>query len=132
MTMDQAQWVAGMVGVVLGGYGLVGLVFALAFVARGAARLDPAAHGMPLPARLLLIPGAALLWPLMLTKWLRRRTPRTARGRTSAFLRWHLWAWGLVTPALAALLVLALLDRPVVPTTQALPLWLVQPVKAGH
>jgi hypothetical protein len=63
---------------VLGGYGLVGLVFALAFVARGAAHLDPAAHGMPLPARVLLIPGAALLWPLMLTKWLGHRPPHAA------------------------------------------------------
>ncbi|CAN5885565.1 hypothetical protein BH11PSE8_BH11PSE8_19140 [soil metagenome] len=75
MTMDQAQWLAGMVGGVLGGYGLVGGLFALAFVARGVSRLDPAAHGMPLPARLLLMPGAALLWPLMLAKWLRHRPP---------------------------------------------------------
>jgi len=78
MTMDQAQWLAGIVGGVLGGYGLVGLAFALGFVARGAARVDPAAHGMRLPARVLLIPGAMLLWPLMLTKWLRHRTPPLA------------------------------------------------------
>ena len=45
---------------------------------------------------------------------------------THRFLRVHLWAWCLVTPALAALLVLALLGRPVVPTAQALPSWLVQ------
>jgi hypothetical protein len=78
MTIDQAQWLAGLLGGALGGYGLVGLAFALAFVARGAARLDPAARSMALPARLLLIPGAALLWPLMLTKWLRHRTPPAA------------------------------------------------------
>jgi hypothetical protein len=77
-TIDRAQWMAGALGSALGGYGLFGLVFALAFVARGAARIDPAAQDMPLPARLLLIPGAALLWPLMLAKWLRHRPPGSA------------------------------------------------------
>lgn len=74
MTINQAQWMAALAG----GYGLVGLAFALAFVARGAARIDPAAQDMPLSARLLLLPGATLLWPLMLTKWLRHRPPHAA------------------------------------------------------
>ena len=59
---------------------------------------------------------------------------------TRTFLRWHLWAWCLIAPALAVLLVLALLDRPAVPADQALPGWLmqplvqpaVQPLKAGR
>jgi len=55
---------------------------------------------------------------------------------TRTFLRWHLWAWCFVTPALAALLVLALLERPTVPADQALPVRLMQPLaqplKAGR
>ena len=72
MTIDQAHGMADALVTALGTYGLVGLAFALAFVARGASRIDQAAQGMALPARLLLIPGATLLWPLMLAKWLRR------------------------------------------------------------
>jgi len=55
---------------------------------------------------------------------------------TREFLRWHFWAWCLITPALAALLGLALLDRPAVVATQALPTGLLQPLlpplKAGR
>ena len=69
MTIDQAQWWWGALGI----YGMVGAAFALAFVARGVDRIDPAAKGMPLAARLLLIPGAAALWPLLLAKWQRHR-----------------------------------------------------------
>jgi hypothetical protein len=53
-------------------YGVAGLVFAMVFVSRGAARLDPAAQGMPLSARLLIVPGAAALWPWLWLKWQRR------------------------------------------------------------
>ncbi len=71
MTIEQAQWLAG--GLV--SYGVVGLVFALVFVAWGVDRIDSAASGMPWLARLLLIPGATALWPLMLAKWLRPPAP---------------------------------------------------------
>lgn len=71
MSVEHAQWF----WLALGGYGLLGGVFALAFVMRGVERIDPAANGMPLAARLLLIPGSALLWPLLLAKWQRHRPP---------------------------------------------------------
>jgi hypothetical protein len=50
---------------------------------------------------------------------------------TRQLLRWHLWAWCMVTPAIAAVMVLALLERPAVPPQQMLPSWLVQPSNAG-
>lgn len=59
----------------LGAYLAAGAVFGMAFVVRGAAGIDPAANGMPLPARLLLLPGCAALWPLLLVKWRRRQPP---------------------------------------------------------
>ncbi len=55
--------------VVLGGYALVGLAFGVAFVARGAGRLDPVARGAPVRVRLLFLPGALALWPLLVVKW---------------------------------------------------------------
>lgn len=71
MTPAAAQWIVA----ALGGYLAAGVLFAIAFVSLGLARVDPAASGMPLSARLLIIPGAAALWPLMLRKWVKRQAP---------------------------------------------------------
>ena len=59
-------WLAGV-------YAAVGLAFAVAFVIRGVQRVDPAAKGAPLGFRLLILPGSAALWPLLLRRWLRER-----------------------------------------------------------
>jgi hypothetical protein len=49
------------------------VVFAAAFVIRGVQRVDPAAKGAPLGFRLLILPGCAALWPLLLGRWMRAR-----------------------------------------------------------
>jgi hypothetical protein len=51
-------------------YAACGLLFGVAFVSAGAGRLDPAARGASIAFRLVILPGAALLWPLLLGKWL--------------------------------------------------------------
>ena len=56
-------------------YGLVGILVGLLIVTIGAARIDPAARGMPLQARAIIFPGAALLWPLMLAKLFTQKEP---------------------------------------------------------
>ena len=53
---------------IAGLYVAAGLVFAAAFVTSGARRIDPAARGAPVSLRLLIIPGAAALWPVLLLK----------------------------------------------------------------
>lgn len=50
-------------------YAGVGILFAVAFVVRGVAKIDPAAAGAPIGFRLLILPAAALLWPLLLRRW---------------------------------------------------------------
>jgi hypothetical protein len=60
---------------VAGLYTAIGAVFGVAFVAVGAARVDHAAAGSPWSFRLLIWPGAAALWPLMLAKWIRAARP---------------------------------------------------------
>jgi len=45
-----------------------GLLFALWFCARGVVRLDPVAAGSNPAFRLLILPGAAALWPVLLLK----------------------------------------------------------------
>ncbi len=56
---------------ILLGYAGIGLVFGVAFALRGAQRLDPAAADGTWGFRVLLVPGAAALWPLLLARWVR-------------------------------------------------------------
>lgn len=67
-------------------YAIVGAAFAVSFVARGAARVDPAAAGAPLGFRLLVFPGVAAFWPLLAWRWLRgagRPAERNAHRRAA-------------------------------------------------
>ena len=53
----------------------VGALVALFVVTIGAARIDPAAKGMPVQARAIIFPGAAILWPLMAWKLITQTEP---------------------------------------------------------
>jgi hypothetical protein len=53
-------------------YVALGLLFAVPFAFRFVNRLDPDARDGSLGFRLLIIPGAAALWPLLLRRVLRR------------------------------------------------------------
>jgi hypothetical protein len=64
MIADLILWTAA-------GYAALGLAFAAYFVTVASGRLDPAARGTPVGVRLLLVPGAAALWPLLLRKCVR-------------------------------------------------------------
>ena len=55
----------------LAAYGLAGAVFAVAFVTMGIQRVDSVAVHAPLGFRLIVLPGVAALWPLLLVRWLR-------------------------------------------------------------
>lgn len=61
---------------VLLGYFTVGLLFGVHFAFGGAARIDPVATEATWGFRVLVIPGAAALWPLLL--------PRVVRGQQGA------------------------------------------------
>ncbi len=50
-------------------YLAAGVVFALAFLARGVERIDPAAHGASFGFRCLIAPGVVALWPLLARRW---------------------------------------------------------------
>ncbi|MDZ4828906.1 MAG: hypothetical protein SGJ09_01750 [Phycisphaerae bacterium] len=56
-------------------YTLTGLAFALYFAMSGAARLDPSASGASLGARLIWMPAATALWPVLLRRCLRATDP---------------------------------------------------------
>lgn len=63
-------------------YAVLGAVFGVLFVIVGVGRVDHAAVGAAWSFRLLIWPGAAALWPVMLMKWMRAR--RTADLRSAA------------------------------------------------
>jgi hypothetical protein len=58
---------------VLALYAVAGVVTALAFVTFGIARVLPAGTPVTFGARVLLVPGAALLWPYVLLRWMKAR-----------------------------------------------------------
>lgn len=79
---DQALAFARIVAVVLAAYAGIGVVFAAAFVARGAARIDHGANDAPLGFRVLIFPASAALWPLLLLRM--RRADGAAPEERSA------------------------------------------------
>jgi len=69
MTETAANMIVSGAGVYLA----VGVLLALAFVFHAIARLDDAADGASIWFRLLIFSGAALLWPVVLVRWLTGR-----------------------------------------------------------
>ena len=58
---------------VLALYIAVGIVIGFAFLLFGVTRVFPHPVSVTTGARILLLPGAALLWPLVLRRWLKSR-----------------------------------------------------------
>jgi len=54
----------------VGLYVLIGVLFALPFVLRGAGRLDPSAEQGSRGFRFIVLPGTVALWPVLAWKWL--------------------------------------------------------------
>ena len=51
-------------------YVLAGVGFALLFLPRAVARIDPRVAGSPRTLRLLILPGVVALWPLFAWRWI--------------------------------------------------------------
>lgn len=65
-----AQWLVNLAMA----YAACGVAFAIAFVFYGVERIDPATQNTPLLFRLLIFPGSAALWPLLLKRWMSGQT----------------------------------------------------------
>jgi hypothetical protein len=72
-----SEGLANIIVTALGIYMLIGLLTGLAYMFGGAGKIDHAAKGkgLPLQARLLILPGVIGLWPLMLKKLLTEKEP---------------------------------------------------------
>jgi len=62
--------------VLLTAYAVLGTLFAVAFVARGTTTIDPVAGGSTLGFKLIVLPGVAALWPLLLNQWIQKTRVR--------------------------------------------------------
>ena len=51
-------------------YVLFGICVGLAFVVGGVTRVLPQSATVTIPARVLLFPGAVVLWPVVMRRWL--------------------------------------------------------------
>jgi len=66
--MTVADWLVNL----LIAYGLLGVLFAVVFVTKGISRVDPVTKGSGAGFRLIVLPGSAALWPLLLVRWIRQ------------------------------------------------------------
>jgi len=57
-------------------YLAIGIAIGAAFVLFGATRVFPHPVSVTAGARILLLPGASLLWPWVLRRWLKSRSRR--------------------------------------------------------
>ena len=51
-------------------YAIVGALFAAVFVSIGVQKLDSEGQGSGIAFRLLILPGATVFWPMLLTRWI--------------------------------------------------------------
>jgi len=64
----------------LGCYFGIGILFAIPFATFGVRKIDPHAAPSGLGFRILIIPGAAFLWPVLLRRWIFKLPPPTERN----------------------------------------------------
>ena len=74
------ETIAGALLAAVGVYAVLGLLFAIAFLLRGAARIDPQAEGGSWGFRLAILPGVVALWPLLARRWAKGGPPPEERN----------------------------------------------------
>jgi len=50
-----------------------GFVFMIPFIIKGVDVIDEGAHGSSIGFRIIIIPGTIVFWPLLLSKWIKRK-----------------------------------------------------------
>ena len=74
--MIAATWIAILTAL----YALAGVIVAVLFVIRGVNAVDDAARESGWSFRLLIIPGCAALWPLIMIRWIQAEPPGSEGG----------------------------------------------------
>ena len=53
-------------------YLLGGVLFVIPFLMNGLEKIDEGAHGSTIGFKIIIIPGVIVLWPLLLSKWMKK------------------------------------------------------------
>jgi len=69
--------IAQLVIVIVKGYLMCGLAFAIPFLLFGIHRVDHSAKDSTMPFKLMVLPGTMLFWPLLLTRLIRGKEKPT-------------------------------------------------------
>lgn len=99
----------------IGVYLLIGICFGVWFVSRGAAQRDATARSASTRVRMIFLPGAVALWPLLLTTGsaAERSSHPSGPQRSSTDLRQrHVMMWLTLGPVLLLGVLSLLLLRP--------------------
>ncbi len=78
--LPMSETIAGWLVMALGVYAGLGLLFGVAFVTRGVARIDPQAVGGSWGFRLVILPGVVALWPILARRWAGGQPPPEERN----------------------------------------------------
>jgi hypothetical protein len=65
-----AETIAGFLLWVIFIYLCCGIIFTIAFQAKGIHKIDEGAHGSSWGFRVIIIPGVIVFWPFLLKKWM--------------------------------------------------------------
>ena len=52
-------------------YLVVGVLFVIPFLMKGLTKVDEGAQGSTIGFKIIIIPGVIVLWPLLLSKWMK-------------------------------------------------------------
>ena len=74
------ETIAGWLVTAVGIYAAAGLLVGIAFVLRGAGRIDPQAAGGSWGFRLAILPGVVAFWPLLARRWAAGAPPPEERN----------------------------------------------------
>lgn len=57
--------------IIVAAYLAAGFVFAVPFVLKGVSKIDEGAHGASWGFGIIILPGAIVFWPFLLSKWIK-------------------------------------------------------------
>ena len=53
-------------------YLVLGVLFLIPFLMKGLNKIDEGAHGSTIGFKIIIIPGVIVLWPVLLSKWMKK------------------------------------------------------------
>lgn len=66
-------------------YLALGVLFVIPFLMKGLNKIDEGANGSTIGFKIIIIPGVIVFWPVLLSKWMKKKTyPQRRQGYAKA------------------------------------------------